>query len=353
MCLIIHLKNKESLITKEQFTANLDRNKDGTGIMFAQDGKVIVKKALGKSESQSGMVFRTMKHFKKGRMKELFIHSRFATAGNKDNDNCHPYQVLNKEEHGKDLYVMHNGIISVNRTKDLTKSDTFHFLNEYLKPILVGNFDILKNPNFMEVIESFIGKSNKLVMLDSDGISYYANKCMGTDYTKDIWISNENSGIVKKYTPPIYTPPAKTEYRSGTYSGAYNQWSEGDQDDYNDYYPPYKKDTNKVASLFPDADKTYPKWEKDASGAWVEISKKESAVVVSTCEIPKKEEKVLKLNEEDEDELAINHGIKLLCVAALKMSENELFTFITKEPVIATEMMQELLTSKEIVIGRL
>lgn len=313
MCLIMHMTNKESVITQAEFEANLKKNQDGTGVMFAQDGKVVVRKALGKPEAQVSLFMKTMKHFRKGRFKEVIVHSRLGTHGTKDELNCHPYQILNKEEHGRDLWCMHNGVINVTRA-DLSKSDTWHFLNNYIKPTIINNHELLNNENFIEMISKFIGSNNKLVFLDGEGNTYYVNKCSGTDYN-GIWISNEYSGIIKKHIAPVKIYPAN-DYKSNNYSGQY-----GNYDEYEDYYP-----------------------RKDNTILLEKIKIDNSPTKTDSCIIP--------LNKTT-DKLAIDHCIKILIVSALRMSENELYSFVAKEPIIATELLLELLSNTKVEIGRM
>lgn len=353
MCLIIQMQHKDKIITKEEFKINLNKNPHGTGVMFVQDGRVIVKKALGKEENQLGLYSRHLKHFRKGRIKELFVHSRLATHGDKNEINCHPYQILNKEEHGKDLWCMHNGIINV-KERDKSKSDTWHFLNLYIKPIIEKNYELMHNDNFKEMVSDFIGRGNKLVFLDSDNTSFFINKEQGTDYN-GCWISNTYSGIYKKFVPTnnYYDNKKKEVPTNGTYLGAYGNYSEED-----DYFPA-STPVKKVNDLFKPIPKkeTYIKesFTRNEKGVYTPMQKDTKKVnlpaLAASAVLAK--QPVIDLNKKQDTEiLAINHGVKILLMGAIKMSEHELYTLVVKEPIIATEMLQELLSSVEIKIGR-
>ena len=93
------------------------------GVMYAEGGKLIVKKILPK----------TAKDFESFYNKEITgrfcaFHLRMKTHGDINLDNCHPYEVLNQQEHGIDLWLMHNGILSTGNASDETKSDTWHYI---------------------------------------------------------------------------------------------------------------------------------------------------------------------------------------------------------------------------------
>jgi hypothetical protein len=85
-------------------------------------------------------------------------------------DNCHPFQVLNKKDHGRDMWFMHNGIINkVSEVGNTTgKSDTRLFNEQYLQPLLADNPDLIFKKPFQEWVENHIGAS-KLSFLDDSG----------------------------------------------------------------------------------------------------------------------------------------------------------------------------------------
>lgn len=316
MCLIIQVKDKAIGVTPEEFRTNLTKNQDGTGIMFANHGRVIVKKELDNVGKQVELFEKYTKSVTSGSIKELFVHSRFATHGDKDEFNCHPYQILTPQE-GKELWCMHNGTIACER-QDKNKSDTYHFLNNYLKPLLVNRVELLDNPFFIEMISKYIGTGSKLVFLDSTGKSTFVNKTQGVEYN-EAWISNEYSGIRK---------PVATYKPTNYYGGRKNAYDDGDWDFYGK----------------------------------VPTKKPEIKVNENVCIMPVKNHKpIIKLNDKKKDqeldgedtfeEKAVDHGLKLLIAACADMTREEVYNFVLAEPLVASEMLNELLDDTQIVIG--
>lgn len=137
-------------------------NDDGFGYMYAENGRVVAFKQVGLSKRKVLKLIRANKH-------RLFIsHMRYRTSGAVSNDLCHPFRVLHKDRDGKDLFLMHNGVISW-VTPNGTESDTVAFINRYLKPILKNDPSFLYTSEFKKYVESLIGVHNKLCLLDGDG----------------------------------------------------------------------------------------------------------------------------------------------------------------------------------------
>lgn len=367
MCLIIHLKDKEVGVTPEEFKLNLNKNTDGTGFMFANHNRVIVNKSLGTISEQVALYEKYSKSVAGGGLKDLFIHSRWATQGTKDEFNCHPYQILTPQE-GNELWCMHNGVISGGGTKqEADKSDTYNFLTFYLKPLLIQRDYLLSNPLFMEMIEKFIGTGSKLVFLNSKGQHWYANKSQGVMY-KDTstWISNEYSGLTNK---KVYTYPKKTQTNYG--------WSSEDYDDYDSYYlAKNPTTTNEVLGGKEWVNKA-GKWYKETvvaktvEGTTIDLNKPDYLKiaanlvkdkpnqVISLPVIIKESKKKEPQGSENKagvgskafEEKAVAHGIKLLIAAATTMSEQEVYNIVMAEPIIATEILMHLLNETEIMVG--
>jgi hypothetical protein len=111
------------------------------------------------------------------------------THGAIDLINCHPYEVLNRAEHGIDLWLMHNGILSTGNKANEKLSDTWHYINDYLKPMLAGNPDFAFHPAFKALISDHIGGSNKFVLMDNEGRQVVINEDAGV-YWGGLWLSN-------------------------------------------------------------------------------------------------------------------------------------------------------------------
>jgi hypothetical protein len=184
MCQIIYKPAGAELDLQVLRSAKMG-NKDGVGIMFAtQDGRVSVHKDLMDINSVLAL-WDEFKH------EDLAIHFRFSTGGRIDKENCHPFRILSKERDGRDLWMMHNGVLhEVNST--INFCDTYIFVRDYLGPILRKNPDLFDRDDFKELLEDTVGSYNKLLFMDGNGKVTIINKDSGSE--KDgVWVSNKYS----------------------------------------------------------------------------------------------------------------------------------------------------------------
>lgn len=187
MCLLLTRKAESPSLDEAWLRDFYKRNDDGFGFMYSVDGKMYVDKSLGKVDE-------FIKHWR--RLEECKIdfvaHLRMRTHGDISLENCHPYMVLDGT-HGVEMWMMHNGVLSNGNAKDSTKSDTWHFIVDYMRPLLDpslgGNPDIVYNPAFKSILGSAIGQSNKLIFLDNMGRLSTINKAAGKEWN-GMWLSN-------------------------------------------------------------------------------------------------------------------------------------------------------------------
>jgi hypothetical protein len=140
------------------------------------------------------------------------------------------------EADGYPLWLMHNGVLSTGNAKDTKKSDTWHYINDIIRPALAGRPEQFMSKWFQDLIEDHIGSSNKFVMMDAHGNTMTFNKDSGVMWG-DVWMSNTyawsaaKAGVVKPYN----------SYYGGNYKGwnAGYGWN-GYEDD---YYEPVGKKT--------------------------------------------------------------------------------------------------------------
>jgi hypothetical protein len=184
MCLLITKLSNSPVLAEHWIEDFYDFNSDGIGIMFAENNELVIKKILPKTEIEAIAFYQ---EYVKG--KTCAIHFRMRTHGNIDLNNCHPYQVLNKKEHGIDLALMHNGILGTGNAKDLKMSDTWHYIQDYLKPMLSKNPDFAFTGAFKELISKHIGSGNKFVLMDNLGRMATINDTSGY-YWGGLWLSN-------------------------------------------------------------------------------------------------------------------------------------------------------------------
>ena len=159
MCVIINKPAKKTLpkTVLENCYAN---NPHGWGIMWADGGKLHVVRGLGNFQDFY-KAYRNVPHHA-----NAAIHFRWATHGLKNEANTHPFTVIN--DANESLAMMHNGVIWNPRTIDKDMSDTWHFVEQDVKPLLGGNIAMLDDEVTFSLIESS-SHGSKLLFMDNFG----------------------------------------------------------------------------------------------------------------------------------------------------------------------------------------
>ena len=233
MCLLITQSKISPKLTHEWLKDFYSYNGDGIGVMRSNNGNLIIEKILPK-DSDDFINFYEKHIFGY----ECAFHLRMKTHGNIDLANCHPYEILNKADHGLDLWLMHNGILHTDNKDDLTKSDTYHYIKNYLVPMLAKNPDYAFTESFNEIISDHIGSSNKFVIMDNLGRQAVINKDQGI-YWAGLWLSNtyawsasntatataENDLTI--WENQVLENPDKPKLNYGSYSYDYNSYNYG------------------------------------------------------------------------------------------------------------------------------
>ena len=98
MCLII-ASPEGKVPTRGVIEQGWKDNSDGWGLMHSNGSEIVINKGLN---------FDHLKPLLDNLNGSPYVlHYRWATHGNKNIDNCHPFQVT------KQLYMAHNGVISI------------------------------------------------------------------------------------------------------------------------------------------------------------------------------------------------------------------------------------------------
>jgi hypothetical protein len=184
MCLIAVAK-KRSLIPLENLKQAHTRNKDGWGIMYAMEDRVISYRGLG-DHKEFLNVWESLPDV------PIAAHFRFRTKGPTDIENCHPFKVLDAERDGQDVYVMHNGPqVARDCHGDKRRSDTLEFVQDLVAPMLRGKPRFIRTAAFRRIMENMID-SEKLVFLEGCGKWHFANYGEG-EVIDSVWYSNTYS----------------------------------------------------------------------------------------------------------------------------------------------------------------
>jgi predicted glutamine amidotransferase len=182
MCIII-LKPAHAELDTRLLHAAKRANPHGMGLMFSlPDGTVSVHKGLFDIET----ILELYETFKN---ETIALHFRWSTGGKIDTNNAHPFQVLSKENDGRDLWMMHNGVLShVDDSSDYC--DTYHFVKEYMTPVLRLQPELIDNPEFIEFLGESIGFYNKLLFMGGDGKVIIVNEHSGEKKDNGVWASS-------------------------------------------------------------------------------------------------------------------------------------------------------------------
>ena len=154
-----------------------EKNGDSIGYMFANAGKLFVRKFL-----DFDVFLNQYKAEKEAFPVPFAVHFRIKTSGKIDLENCHPFPI------GRDFALMHNGIIA--GLGNAEKSDTNQFASEVLLPMLQKYPGILEDKIFRGIIASAIGTYNKLILMKRDGSAYIVHEKQG-DWIGGVWFSNK------------------------------------------------------------------------------------------------------------------------------------------------------------------
>jgi hypothetical protein len=121
------------------------------------------------------------------------LHFRFATNGNTNKGNSHPFQILSKQ-HGddRDMWLMHNGAQLPTPMIDDDKSDTHQFIKWVLKPQLMNNPDLLLNHEYTDMLAEQIG-TDKFLFLDDKSKEFTIINAEQGKQNDDMWLSNTYS----------------------------------------------------------------------------------------------------------------------------------------------------------------
>ena len=199
MCLLIQ-QTKDTNFTDEHLLDFYTRNKDGIGVMWAEDGKLFSDKLIPKTAQESVDFYNRV-----ARGKDCCVHYRMRTHGAIDHENTHPYEVFGfTASHEMPMLLMHNGILHTSNRADETKSDTWHYIRDYLHRLLDGNPALAFDPVFEQVISKHIG-NNRFALMNHLGQTVIFNKAQGVSYN-GAWMSNTYAWSADKWMPRPTTP---------------------------------------------------------------------------------------------------------------------------------------------------
>jgi len=218
MCLLVQ-QTTQSKFSDEFLADVFAKNQDGLGVMYADGDKLHVFKCLPANAAEFIDFYR-----KHADGKNCVWHARMQTHGDIDFDNCHPYRVTD------DVWLAHNGILSTGNDADKAKSDTWHFIQNFIRPALIGNPELLTDVNWQKFVGEVIGRSNKFALVRNDGAVVVINAAAGVNY-ENAWLSNTYAWSYYKFTGKGGYTDMYTGYTGSRRMYAMGHWQD-DEDDY-------------------------------------------------------------------------------------------------------------------------
>lgn len=206
MCIAI-MKSAGFLVKDEILENCFENNPHGAGFTSFIPGEGL-KTFKGFFKFEDFMeVYKDYKVFKS------IIHFRWATVGEQNYANCHPFTIEDK------FSVVHNGTIKIN--PDYGMSDSATFVKRYIKPIVEYDYDAFNKPDIMKCMSVFAEDVNKLIILRDDGSHWIINESAGQwiKGKEGVWFSN--TGFVSSRTHYSSSYNYGKSYGSGSGSGGY------------------------------------------------------------------------------------------------------------------------------------
>jgi hypothetical protein len=225
-------------------------NSDGIGFMYGTKDGLKVIKHLPKSLADAEACIKRMPNDDR----EIAIHFRMTTHGDTDLTNCHPYDVVPGY-----IAMMHNGILHTGNAADVSKSDTWHFIKDYLASPIAEHPDMVYNDSFLTMVADFID-NNRFVFMNGEGRMSHVNFDQGIEHD-GMWFSNTYAWRPAALIPNYYTG-ANKGWRS-----SYGTWDDS-YDDYDHNYDHKRLGNTKLVSAHhADYDEGGYEWTADEKNA--------------------------------------------------------------------------------------
>lgn len=177
MCLIIHAREGHR-IPDALIESAAACNPHGYGIMVYDEARFV--RVVRGARTEIGELCAAYAELA-GR--ECVIHLRRRTRGAVDEDNTHPFRIMDH------LYVAHNGTVEVEH-RVARRSDTWHLVNDRLRPLLTASPDLIHDDTFQSALGGWMGIHNSAVFMDgARGKTVIINRDQGTDLD-GLWLSN-------------------------------------------------------------------------------------------------------------------------------------------------------------------
>lgn len=273
MCLIITGKSskvRSTLLNTHGLLSDIyTSNPDGIGFMYGSAKGLKVTKSLPKNLGDATAFIQRLPTDDR----EIAIHFRWTTHGKTDMLNCHPYDVIPGF-----IAMMHNGVLHTGNAADKTKSDTWHFIKDYLHSAVSSAPELVYDQGFVAMLEEFIG-NNRFVFMNGEGRMQHVNFDQGVEHD-DMWFSNTYA-----WTPSRLIPSYKstTSVKTYKYNNAYNSYMDDYDEmyDYNASYGIYPRSVSAHSANYDESAYDFP----DDEDGFVRPEADEIAVAVTEADV--------------------------------------------------------------------
>lgn len=202
---------RATLLNTKGMIADIYRsNSDGLGVMYKNKRGLRIVKIVPKTLDEVTRLIDQLPQDDR----EIAMHWRMKTHGDIDLTNCHPYVVVPGR-----VAMMHNGILHTGNHADKSKSDTWHFIQDYLAGPMALSKDLAHSPEFIELLANYI-EDNRFVFMDDEGRMSIVNKDQGVEHD-GMWFSNTYA-----WSPEMLIPGYRSVY------GGRGAWGDNDWEDY-------------------------------------------------------------------------------------------------------------------------
>jgi hypothetical protein len=186
------------LETKGMIEDIFTTNPDGAGVMYASKkrGLRIIKTLPKSADDLRAMVAQLPQD-----ERDVCLHLRMRTHGDVDLENCHPYTVAEGQ-----VAMAHNGVLATGNSKDKTKSDTWHFIQDFLASTVAEFPGVVHSEGFLHMVEEFVD-SNRFVFMDAAGRMSIVNEALGVK-AAGLWFSNTYAWSPEMLIPGYVTKRA-------------------------------------------------------------------------------------------------------------------------------------------------
>jgi predicted glutamine amidotransferase len=273
MCLIItgqSSKVRSTLLDTHGLLSDIfTSNPDGIGFMYGSAKGLKVTKTLPKNLGDATAFIQRLPQDDR----EIAIHFRWTTHGKTDMLNCHPYDVIPGF-----IAMMHNGVLHTGNAADKNKSDTWHFINDYLHTAVSSAPDLVYDTGFVSMMEEFIG-NNRFVFMNGEGRMQHVNFEQGIEHD-DMWFSNTYA-----WSPSRLIPSYKSaSLKSYSYKSSYGNYMDDEYDemyDYNASFGIYPRSVSAHSASYDEKAHDFP----DAEDGFIRPELDDLATALTECDI--------------------------------------------------------------------